>query len=124
MKIDKNYIGGLKVALSIIQYEIDYLMTYRIKPNDYSNGFSGIESGECCDKCRLDYKKPMGNMAALIGCKNPFQIKEQYGEKFCQCHIPFRKVAIASEMDSLENIKRLILEEIKKPTHKIRKLLT
>ena len=84
-----------------IKQRIAYIKKYKIK-GDYTNGFSGIESGECCDKCRMDKKAvaKSGRAAALrlmVGCKDPFQIK-------CKCHIPFRKVAIASELALLEEL--------------------
>lgn len=71
---------------------------------NFRNGWSSLESGPCCDYCRLDYTKPMGNMAALAGCKNPFQIPEQYGEKLCECHISFRKVAAKVEKNNFQDL--------------------
>ena len=87
-------------------------MCQRRKLTDLTNGWTGRESGPCCKDCKIDSSKPIGNMAALIGCSNPFQIKEQNygGKKLCQCHIPYRK-SIADRVNrTLDNL----IEVIKK----------
>ena len=50
---------------------------------DLYSGWSGNESGPCCDKCRMT--NPKDPLQALVGCRNPFQM-----ESVCQCHIPVR----------------------------------
>lgn len=86
----------MKTAEQIIQERIDYGKKYRLTNLD--NGWSGIESGECCDKCKMssDETNPL---RVLVGCRNPFQLPE-----VCQCHLPFRKVAEESIQQALLNI--------------------
>lgn len=86
-----------------INKRIDYLKKYRIKANNYSNGFCGAESGPCCDKCRMDKKAVVKSGRAvalrlLVGCKDPFQIE-------CKCHIPNRKIATQAELYLLNELK-------------------
>ena len=89
----------------IIKERIAYGKEYRLKNKDsLRNGWSSIESGPCCDKCRMDKKAvaKSGRAVALrlmVGCTNPFQSK-----KICECHLPFRKVAEESIQKELKNI--------------------
>ena len=87
-----------------VESRIDYDKKYRLN-GDYRNGFSKLESGNCCEKCDLTKLKKVGNMVALAGCKDPFQIE-------CKCHIPFRKVSVNTRISDLEEIKS-ILEKYK-----------
>lgn len=91
----------IKKCLEVIDTRIDYEKKYRV--GSYQNGFSGSESGECCDKCRMEDKHFNGHadaLKAVVGCRNPFQI-----ESTCQCHIPFRKVAVATKLKTLEELR-------------------
>jgi hypothetical protein len=92
-----------KVFGEWVQKRIDYIKKYKLG-SDYTNGFSGIESGECCDKCKppKDEKNPLRK---LCGCKDPFQIN-------CKCHIPYRKVATNSELNMLEELKQEIRNRV------------
>jgi len=86
-----------------IQRRINYEKKYRL--GDYTSGFSQLESGPCCDKCAMDKKEVAKSGRAislklLVGCTNPFQIKE-----VCQCHIPFRKVAVDVRIETLKEIR-------------------
>lgn len=99
-----------KEILEEIERRLDYEKKYRLN-SDYSNGFSGLESGECCEKCRIDPEGIVkdGHAVALrlmVGCRDPFQIN-------CKCHIPFRKVAVDVKIATLEEIKRLLTVEQK-----------
>ena len=86
----------------IVKEHIDY-----IKKQDLHNGWSLAESGECCDKCKM--KNPTNPLQALVGCTNPFQLKEH-----CQCHIPFRKVAKKSKLMALENLMSRLKQQRKR----------
>jgi len=94
-----------KALRKIIKERIAYGKEYRLKNKDsLRNGWSSIESGPCCDKCRMDKKAvaKSGRAVALrlmVGCTNPFQSK-----KICECHLPFRKVAEESIQKELKNI--------------------
>jgi len=92
-----------------IEEMLDYEKKYRL--GSYQGGFSSSESGECCDKCRMEDKHFDGRadaLKAVVGCRNPFQI-----ESTCQCHIPFRKVAVATKIKTLEEAIRIIQEAVK-----------
>jgi len=97
--------------MNFIKRRINYLKEYKLK--DFQNGWSGIESGPCCEKCRVDLEEveKSGRAVALrtlVGCKDPFQIK-------CKCHIPFRKVAGQAQLALLEELgkelERFLVEE-------------
>lgn len=102
--------NNIKEIIKIIEKRIEYGKKYRLKDEDgLRTGWSRIESGPCCDKCRMDKEAVIKSGRAvgfrlMIGCTNPFQIKEQYGKKLCQCHLPFRKVAEESIQEELKNI--------------------
>jgi len=83
-------------VLNLIQQRIDYITKYQLN-SDYTNGFSGIESGECCDKCKMP-EDTVNPLRVLVGCKDPFQIN-------CKCHIPYRKVAVNTKLNLLKEIK-------------------
>ena len=86
-------------AVEAITKALEYQKKYRLDGN-YSSGFSELESGDCCNKCKLteqDFTGRADALKALCGCKDPFQIN-------CQCHIPFRKVAVAAIINQLENL--------------------
>ena len=88
---------------------IEYIKKYQLG-SDYSNGYSSVESGECCDKCKMKeehFNSRADALKAIVGCRNPFQLKET-----CECHLPFRKVAE-------ESIQQVLLEEILKEIEKI-----
>lgn len=74
------------------------------KDYNFRNDWRGIDSGECCDKCDISKFKKIGNMLALAGCKDPFQVK-------CNCHIPFRKVSAKVQLNLLEELLKSTLEE-------------
>jgi len=105
-----------KEIIKIIKARIAYGNKYRLKnKEDLRNGWSGIESGKCCKSCRINYKKVLIDdravaLRCLVGCTNPFQIKEQHGRKLCQCHLSYRKVAEKSIQEELKNILRLTLD--------------
>jgi hypothetical protein len=82
-------------------------MLERRKITNLSSGWSMKQSGPCCDYCKLDYSKPMGNMMALAGCRNPFQIAEQSGRTLCQCHIPYREVIAERVNRALDDLIRV-----------------
>jgi len=88
----------MRVAQEVIekelQNEIDYIEKYHIG-SDYTTGFKGFENGPCCSKCKIDGRRKMGNMIRLALCADPYQVK-------CKCHIPYRQVAIASELHLLQ----------------------
>ena len=77
---------------------LEYEKKYRLG-GDYKNGFMRIESGECCEKCKMT--NPRNPLQDLVGCCDPFQIN-------CSCHIPFRKVAVDVRIYTLEEILELI----------------
>ena len=68
--------------IKLIKDRLAYGRKYRLKNRDsLRSGWSGIESGKCCDKCRIDEKAIIegGRAVALrltVGCRNPFQIKD------------------------------------------------
>jgi hypothetical protein len=98
----------LTQIINEIQKRIDYEKKYRL--GDYTSGFSQLESGECCDKCAMDKKEVVKSGRAvslklLVGCTNPFQNK-----KICQCHIPFRKVAVNVKIQTLQEILEIVRE--------------
>ena len=102
MKTSKSK-GIKEKIIKHLDQRISYLKKYRIKTNDYSNGFSSNESGPCCDKCGMDKKAVVKSGRAvafrlLVGCLDPFQIK-------CKCHIPYRKVATEAELGLLKELK-------------------
>jgi hypothetical protein len=102
---------GAREIIEEIEKRLDYEKKYRL--GSYQNGFSGSESGECCDKCRMEDKHFDGRadfLKAIVGCRNPFQI-----ETTCQCHIPFRKVAVATKIKTLEELLLLSPKPIKDP---------
>jgi len=87
----------------IVKERIAYGKKYRL--HRFDSGWSGIESGPCCNKCRINKKAvaESGHAVALrltVGCKDPFQIN-------CKCHISYRKVAEESIQEALKNILRL-----------------
>lgn len=89
--------------IKFLDDRINYLVEYRVNANDYSNGFSSVESGDCCDECRINEEDIIKEGRAVplrleVGCKDPFQIK-------CKCHIPYRKVATAAEINLLKELK-------------------
>ena len=91
-----------KQIIKHLEERIAYIKKYRLG-SDYTNGYSGIESGPCCSKCRMNKKEVIKSGRAvplrlLIGCTDPFQIK-------CKCHIPYRKVAVAAELELLKQLK-------------------
>jgi len=91
----------MKKIIKFIKQRIAYIKEYKLK-GDFTNGYSGIESGLCCKKCRLDLDEVAKSgravaLRTLVGCRDPFQIK-------CKCHIPFRKVAANSELVLLEEL--------------------
>lgn len=89
-----------------IDERINHLKEFKL--TRFDSGWTGIESGECCNKCRMT--NPKDPLQTIVGCTNPFQIPEQYGKKLCQCHIPFRKVAAKSQLMMLENLKSSLKE--------------
>ena len=88
----------MKTLIQEIKGRIAYEKKYR--RGQYESGFSGLESGECCEKCKMpkDERNPLRQIA---GCRDPFQIN-------CKCHIPFRKVAVEVRIYTLEEILKLI----------------
>lgn len=74
------------------------------KITDLGNGWSGRESGPCCEQCRIKKGDKIGNMTALIGCYNPFQLKESGDRKLCQCHIPYRENIQKRVNDALDRV--------------------
>ncbi len=106
-------------TLDDIEQRIAYIKKYRLG-SDYCNGFSSIESGECCDKCRMDKKSVLKSGRAtalrmLVGCKDPFQIN-------CKCHIPFRKVATASELALLEELSSQRIQDREEMIRKVKEI--
>jgi hypothetical protein len=94
-------VSGKQVAklVEYIDERIAYGKKYRSKyPEDFRSGFSGIESGECCDKCAMT--SPKDPLQALVGCKNPFQLPEA-----CSCHIANRRLAEQSIVAELTNMR-------------------
>lgn len=82
-----------------IREKLAYEKKFRLN-GEYKNGFTGSESGPCCDKCRMEERHFTGRadaMKALVNCCDPFQIE-------CQCHIPFRKVAVDSIIHAIEEL--------------------
>jgi len=60
-----------------------------ITNTNFNSGWTSNQSGECCDRCALRDEHFTGradSLKAIVGCRNPFQLKET-----CQCHIPHRK---------------------------------
>lgn len=56
---------------------------------DLHNGWTGDQSGPCCEKCQMGNEHFTGRadaLKALVGCRNPFQM-----ESVCQCHLPVRQ---------------------------------
>jgi len=103
-KKDKQQIDEI---IKIIEERINYGKKYRLnKKEDLRSGWTGIESGECCDKCKMrdeDFNGSADALKAIVGCRNPFQLK-----KTCECHLPFRKVAEESIQQALQLIKEKI----------------
>lgn len=66
---------------------------------DLRNGWSGIESGPCCDACAMRDEHFNGRADALkaaLGCRNPFQLP-----KVCECHVPTRTAVLAGIVEAL-----------------------
>lgn len=96
--------GKREMARGISQFLHQMITGKELRRKDYRSGWSGDESGECCDKCRMDKDAvaKSGRAVALrltVGCKNPFQLPE-----VCECHIPFRKVSNEAEIGLIKNI--------------------
>lgn len=88
----------------VVEKRIKYIDEFRSGKNeqDFRSGWSVVESGECCDKCRMEDKHFTGRadaLKALVGCRNPFQLKD-----VCECHIPFRKVVAKAERKALSDV--------------------
>lgn len=91
-----------KDIIAFLKQRVEYGKEFRLKDEEsLRSGWSGIESGECCKKCKMT--NPQNPLQVLVGCKNPFQMSEDHGEKLCQCHIPFRKVAEESIQSYLKD---------------------
>ena len=87
-----------QVLLNELDRRIAYNKTYRLdSPDKLRSGFSGIESGPCCGRCLMT--QPKNPLQALVGCRNPFQLPE-----VCECHLPYRKVAVESQQVVLEEL--------------------
>ena len=85
----------MKTMLAKIIERRDYFAA-----KDLHNGWSGAESGPCCDKCRMT--NPKDPLQELVGCRNPFQMEE-----VCQCHIPVRLAVRHGIVKALDQILRL-----------------
>lgn len=85
-------------AIHVLRREIAFIERFHSGSDarSFSSGFSGIESGPCCRKCRMPDSE-RNPLRRLVGCRDPFQIN-------CKCHIPFRKVAKASELQLLKHL--------------------
>ena len=64
-------ISKIKI-LEEINKQINYFKKYKV--NNYNSGWSSIESGPCCDQCKMF--NPKDPLQSLIRCTNPFQIEE------------------------------------------------
>lgn len=122
----QGQIAGIEKVEKIIDERIEYGKKYRLESKEeLRSGWTGIESGECCEKCTIDKKAVIKSGSAvglklLVGCTNPFQLEENYGRKLCQCHLPFRKVAEESIQHQLHNLKWGIDDLLKKPHKEIK----
>lgn len=96
-----------KDIIKMIEERISYGKKFRLnKKDNLRSGWTGIESGECCEKCKMrdeDFNGSADALKAIVGCRNPFQLK-----KTCECHLPFRKVAEESIQQALQLIKEKI----------------
>ena len=113
--ISKTRADDKERMVKIIKKRIAYGKRFRLKNKDaLRSGWSGIESGSCCDKCAMRDEHFNGRadaLKAIVGCRNPFQLKEDYGgKKLCQCHLSYRKVAEESIQEALKNILRQLVE--------------
>ena len=52
---------------SLLQKRFEYWLT-----KDLHSGWSGNDSGSCCDKCKMT--NPKDPLQELVGCRDPFQI--------------------------------------------------
>src|SRR3990167_7110828 len=76
-------------AIKAIEERVQFDEKYRLGDIEkLRSGWSGIESGPCCEKCAMTERRPPRDpLQMLCGCWNPFQLSER-----CECHLPFRKV--------------------------------
>lgn len=71
---------------------------------DLHNGWSGRESGPCCERCEMRAEHFTGRadaLKAVVGCRNPFQ-----GTAVCQCHLPTRKAVRAGIVEAHDQLLR------------------
>jgi hypothetical protein len=86
--------------------EVDYIRQRRayFAAKDLHSGWSGAESGPCCDACRLQPEHLTGRADFLklaAGCRNPFQLPE-----VCQCHLPVREAVRAGVVEAHDQLIR------------------
>lgn len=75
-----------------------------VEGKDLRNGWSGLESGPCCNRCIMRPEHFNGRadaLKALVGCRNPFQMSE-----VCQCHIPVRQAVKYGQIEILNQVLR------------------
>ena len=77
-------------AIKEVEERVQFEEKYRLGDIEkLRSGWSGIESGPCCEKCAMtENRPPKDSLQMFCGCWNPFQLPEH-----CECHLPFRKVA-------------------------------
>lgn len=86
-------------VLKVVTDRLDYIAS-----KDLHNGWSGNESGPCCDRCLLVEEFFTGRadfLKAAAGCRNPFQLAE-----ICQCHVPVRQAVKNGQIEILNQVLR------------------
>lgn len=88
------------VATKSVNAVVEYVTERRdyFATKDLHSGWSGRESGTCCDKCAILPEHLTGRADFLkikVGCRNPFQLEET-----CQCHLPVREAVRAGIVEA------------------------
>lgn len=97
--------NAIATALSSRDREVREVLEGRlayIESKDLRNGWSGNESGPCCQKCQLRDEHFTGRadfLKAAAGCRNPFQLPEA-----CQCHVPVRQAVKNGQVEILKQV--------------------
>lgn len=102
-----NIQSFLTETLDNLLNEVERMMVPKL--SNIRNGWSGAESGPCCEKCamRSEHLDGRGNaLKSVVGCRNPFQL-----ESTCSCHLQPRVNSVLEAFKKFRNQEHVCRDE-------------